>query len=188
MQPIIKPTVIFLGFCERANSVTQGNTYLQKTNILGLVQIVPSYIFPYRLDEWVMVLAISKSQLGNKFDLQITNDLHRKTLLGIYGLSRLSRAKGFQCRTPVGSSASVSTPTIVGNRSTGDCAWIRLSGLKAWNRRILASRNWWRTWPSIKRFCRRSPLNLFTHYLTTALTVHLLLPTIWRALDNIVVG
>jgi len=74
MQPTIEPKAIFLGFCERANSVTLGNTHLQKTNIVGLVQIVLSYIFPYRLDGWSMILAISKSQLGNPFVLQITND------------------------------------------------------------------------------------------------------------------
>ena len=35
MPPTIEPKFIFLGFCERANLVQQGNTHLQKTNFLG---------------------------------------------------------------------------------------------------------------------------------------------------------
>jgi hypothetical protein len=43
------------------------------------------------------------------------SDLPPKTLLDIYGRSRLSRAKACPCRMPVGSLASVSKPTIAGN-------------------------------------------------------------------------
>lgn len=41
--------IVFLGFCERAAYVSIANTYISKWNILGLKDIILTYIFPFNI-------------------------------------------------------------------------------------------------------------------------------------------
>jgi len=67
------PGIIFLGICERALSVSEGNTNFSKWNIIGLKNIILSYIFPLQIRNLKLGLLIDFNRVGNMFDLWITN-------------------------------------------------------------------------------------------------------------------
>jgi len=63
--------IVFLGICERAIYVRDGNTNLFKWNILGLKNIILSYIFPIKLRNIWIGLAIYIDKVTDKVDLRI---------------------------------------------------------------------------------------------------------------------
>ena len=74
-----EPGVVFLGICERVAYVREGNTNLFKWNILGLKNIILSYIFPIRFRNLGIGLAIDYDKFTDKIDLRIIDE-ERKEL------------------------------------------------------------------------------------------------------------
>ena len=66
--------IIFLGFCERAAYVRDGNTNVFKWNVLGLKNIIISNIFPLNLKGWYVGLAVSLNIKDKEHTVRITND------------------------------------------------------------------------------------------------------------------
>jgi hypothetical protein len=62
--------VAFLGFCERAEAVRDGNTNLLKWNILGLKHVILTPVFPVPLSWWSIALAVSKPLLNEPTAIQ----------------------------------------------------------------------------------------------------------------------
>lgn len=69
--------IVFLGVCERFAYVRDGNTNLFKWNILGLKNIILSYIFPIKFRNLGIGLAIDYDKFTDKIDLRII-DKERK--------------------------------------------------------------------------------------------------------------
>lgn len=67
------PKIIFLGLCERAAYVREGNTNLFKWNVLGLKNIILSHIFPMKLDGWSIGLAFLEQSASDEVKLSITD-------------------------------------------------------------------------------------------------------------------
>lgn len=65
--------VVFLGACERAFLEREGKTNLFKWNVLGLKNIILSYIFPLNLRNWVIGLAVNIDRIKEITDLKITD-------------------------------------------------------------------------------------------------------------------
>jgi Shedu protein SduA, C-terminal len=65
----------FLGLCDRANYVRQGNTNLFRWNVLGLGNVVLSFIFPLRLDGWFIGFAFRSDAAGIADRLRISDNL-----------------------------------------------------------------------------------------------------------------
>lgn len=63
--------LVFLGVCERAACVQDGNTNLVKWNVLGLKHVVLSYIYPLPLRGITLALALSTSTTRSEFDLHV---------------------------------------------------------------------------------------------------------------------
>lgn len=66
--------IIFLGFCERAAYVRDGNTNVFKWNVLGLKNIILSNIFPLNLKGWNIGLAFSLNIEKKEHKLRITDE------------------------------------------------------------------------------------------------------------------
>jgi len=66
--------VIFLGFCERAAHVREGNTDVFKWNVLGLKNIVLSHLFPLSLNGWTMAFMLRSAIKTEKRKLRITDE------------------------------------------------------------------------------------------------------------------
>jgi hypothetical protein len=58
--------VAFLGLCDRAAYVREGNTNLFNWNILGLRNVVLSYILPITLDGWFVGFAFRWGNAGTQ--------------------------------------------------------------------------------------------------------------------------
>jgi Domain of unknown function (DUF4263) len=67
------PSIAFLGFCERAAYVRDGNTNLFKWNILGLKHIILSHLFPLNLDGWNIGIAFLFTGSGKPIVISITD-------------------------------------------------------------------------------------------------------------------
>lgn len=65
--------VSFLGLCERAHYVREGNTNLFKWNVIGLKQIVLSYVFPFKLEGWYIGLAFERAAIDQELRFRIVN-------------------------------------------------------------------------------------------------------------------
>ena len=65
--------IIFLGFCERAAYVSDGNTNVFKWNVLGLKNIIISHIFPMNLKGWNIGLAVSLNIKSKDHTVRITD-------------------------------------------------------------------------------------------------------------------
>lgn len=68
------PQIVFLGLCERASYVREGNTNIFKWNILGLKTIVLSYIFPLKFDEWIAGFAFPGESAGIETKLRMVDE------------------------------------------------------------------------------------------------------------------
>ncbi len=66
--------IIFLGVCERAAYVKDGNTGLKKWNIIGLKNIVFSYFYPRFIGDYHFGFAVSSSVIGQSLTINITTD------------------------------------------------------------------------------------------------------------------
>ena len=66
--------IIFLGLCERASYVREGNTNLFKWNVLGLKHIILSHFYPLSLDGWSIGFAFLSSRMGHEHRFQITDE------------------------------------------------------------------------------------------------------------------
>jgi hypothetical protein len=71
---LTKSPVVFLGLCERANYVRQGNTNIFKWNILGLRTIVLSHIFPLKLDGGAIGFAFLGSAAGRETKFRLSDE------------------------------------------------------------------------------------------------------------------
>jgi hypothetical protein len=71
------PPIIFLGLCERAAYVREGNTDIFKWNIAGLKHIILSHLFPITLTGWYIGLTFQSDRLRNDIPISIT-DSERK--------------------------------------------------------------------------------------------------------------
>jgi hypothetical protein len=65
--------IVFLGVCERAAYVREGQTNLFKWNVLGLKQVVLSHIYPFPLTGLSMGFAFSGANPGNEYRFQIAD-------------------------------------------------------------------------------------------------------------------
>jgi hypothetical protein len=65
--------IVFLGLCERARYVREGNTNLFKWNILGLKTVVLSHIFPLTIGGWAAGFAIPQGASETEARLRITD-------------------------------------------------------------------------------------------------------------------
>jgi hypothetical protein len=88
----ISPSIIFLGFCERAAYVSEGNTNLLKWNILGLKNVLLSNIFPISLNGSIIGLAIDQKNIRNEQKLKLTDDNNNE--LGIITLDFSNTKQG----------------------------------------------------------------------------------------------
>lgn len=72
------PQVAFLGFCERANLVREGNTSIIKWNILGLRNTVLSHIFPFCFDDWTAGFAFLGNTVANEMKFRLVDDVGKE--------------------------------------------------------------------------------------------------------------
>lgn len=89
--------LVFLGVCERAACVQDGNTNLVKWNVLGLKHILLSYIFPLPFRGITLALALSTSSTRSEFDLHVLDpdgDDVGSVTLGTVLLSPAEAAEG----------------------------------------------------------------------------------------------
>ena len=70
--------IIFLGLCERAAYVREGNTNIFKWNFIGLKNIVLSYIYPIKLGILSIGLAIDLDQVADLLDLRLVENERRR--------------------------------------------------------------------------------------------------------------
>lgn len=63
------PRLAFLGFCERAEVVTEGHVIFWKTNMLGVSNSRAFYVFPVNLRDVQIALAIYDAVIGDLFKL-----------------------------------------------------------------------------------------------------------------------
>jgi len=74
-QPsLAKSPVVFLGLCERANYVRQGNTNLFQWNILALRTVVLSYIFPLKFGGKAFGFAFSPSIAARETRFRLSDE------------------------------------------------------------------------------------------------------------------
>jgi Domain of unknown function (DUF4263) len=76
------PRIAFLGFCERAEVITQGHVAFWKHNLLGLSSSLVFYLFPSNLRGMTIALAIYEPIAGENFKL-IFRDTQRKSSFDI---------------------------------------------------------------------------------------------------------
>ena len=67
------PGIIFLGTCERASYVEDGNTNIFKWNILGLKHVILSHIYPLPLNGLILGLAVDKNIIRNDTKIDINH-------------------------------------------------------------------------------------------------------------------
>lgn len=77
--------LVFLGVCERAAYVQDGNTNLEKWNIIGLKNIVLSHIFPLTLTGWQLGFAISAELVGKQTGIEFIDE--SEEVLGTINIS-----------------------------------------------------------------------------------------------------
>jgi Domain of unknown function (DUF4263) len=77
--------IAFLGLCDRVSYVREGNTNVFTWNILGLRNVIFSYIFPISLDGWSIGFALRWGQAETGARLRIRDELG--TELGTLNLS-----------------------------------------------------------------------------------------------------
>ncbi len=65
----LAPRLAFLGFCERAETVTEGHVVFWKMNILGVSNSRAFYIFPTNLRGLTLALGIFQPRIGESFKL-----------------------------------------------------------------------------------------------------------------------
>ena len=63
------PRFAFLGFCERAETLTEGHVIFWKKNLLGISTMRAFYVFPANLRGLTIVFAIYKARAGDIFKL-----------------------------------------------------------------------------------------------------------------------
>lgn len=63
------PRIAFLGFCERAETLTEGHLVFWKHNLLGVSNMRAFYVFPANLNGLTLVLAIYRPTVGDSFNL-----------------------------------------------------------------------------------------------------------------------
>ncbi len=68
------PGVVFLGLCERAAYVRDGNTNLFKWNVIGLKHIVLSYIYPTHLAGWSIGFAFQSTSALAEQKFRLTDE------------------------------------------------------------------------------------------------------------------
>lgn len=68
------PQVLFLGIAERAAYVPDGATNLFKWNVLGLRNIVLSYLFPFSLPPWFLAVALPAGVFQGPIRLALVNE------------------------------------------------------------------------------------------------------------------
>jgi hypothetical protein len=78
-------SALFLGIAERAAYVPDGNTNLWKWNVLGLRNVVLSYIFPLNLPPWHIAVALSPEAFTNELRLVLVDNAGRE--LGFLNLT-----------------------------------------------------------------------------------------------------
>lgn len=68
-QPPVAPRVAFLGFCERAEIITEGHVFFWKTDMLGVSNSRAFYVFPANLRGVKIALAFYDPTVGDSFKL-----------------------------------------------------------------------------------------------------------------------
>lgn len=63
------PRIAFLGFCERAETLTEGHVVFWKQNLLGLSNMRAFYVFPANLRGLTFVIAMYRPSAGESFKL-----------------------------------------------------------------------------------------------------------------------
>lgn len=63
------PRLAFLGFCERAETVTEGNVVFWKQNLLGVSLSRAFYVFPANLRGMSIAMAVYQPKAGDSFKL-----------------------------------------------------------------------------------------------------------------------
>lgn len=63
------PRLAFLGFCDRAEEITEGHTLFWRLNLLGLSKARAFYVFPTNLRGLKLALAIFRPKAGDSFSL-----------------------------------------------------------------------------------------------------------------------
>jgi|LQYC01.1.fsa_nt_gi hypothetical protein len=78
-KPTLKDTpLVFLGLCERANYVREGNTNIFKWNIIGLKTVVLSHIFPLKVSGLTIGFAFLTSNAEKETKFRLVNDNGKK--------------------------------------------------------------------------------------------------------------
>jgi len=66
--------IVFLGLSERAAYVQDGNSNIRKWTIIGLKNVVTSYIFPISLSGWQIGFAIPDHLIGKQTNVDFVNE------------------------------------------------------------------------------------------------------------------
>ena len=99
------PGLVFIGICERAAYVREGNTNLFKWNILGLKQVVLSNIFPLPFQGIPLGFAISAAGITGRHHLQIVDASGKE--IGTIDLDFSAKAFSADTNDPVGSNETL---------------------------------------------------------------------------------
>jgi hypothetical protein len=67
--PLVAPRLAFIGFCERAEVVTEGHVFFWKTDMLGVSNSRAFFVFPINLRGLKVALAIYDPTIGDSFKL-----------------------------------------------------------------------------------------------------------------------
>jgi hypothetical protein len=84
------PNIVFLGLCERAAHVREGNTQLFKWNVIGLKNIILSHIFPLGFSGLSVGFALSTATACHDHKFRITDESGRE--IGQINLSTMVAA------------------------------------------------------------------------------------------------
>jgi hypothetical protein len=63
------PRLAFLGFCDRAETITEGHVVFWKINVLGVSHSRVFYVFPVNLRGMTLALGIFQPRAGKSFQL-----------------------------------------------------------------------------------------------------------------------
>jgi Domain of unknown function (DUF4263) len=66
---LVAPRIAFLGFCERAETITAGHTAFWRWNLLGVSDSRSFYVFPTNLRGHKIVFAVYRPKAGDSFQL-----------------------------------------------------------------------------------------------------------------------
>jgi hypothetical protein len=101
LNPELAPRFAFLGFCDRAETITKGHQMLWHYNILGLSYSRVFYVLPANLKGQKLVTAIFRPRAGEQFKLKFRCAATQKEFEIVIHISSVSYSERADISTPV---------------------------------------------------------------------------------------